>query len=148
MPGPPGSWPFDYQALVQPVLDGRCVPCHSPGAECATFDLTAAESYEALVNYGDPSLRTHVVTRFRQSRSTVGGCAAAANPLLKLLEEGHYDVRLSGEEMDRLITWMDTYGQLRGSFSKEQEGQLVRLRRQMASIMAETILPLESDPPK
>jgi len=146
--GPEGSWPFDYQALVQPVLEERCVACHGPGAECATYDLTADKSYESLINYGNPSLRTHVVTRFRQGQSTIGGCAAAANPVLKLLDQGHHDVGLSADEKDRLITWMDTYGQLLGSFSKEQEKQLVQLRRQMASILDGPAVPSEHGPAK
>lgn len=143
--GPEGSWPLDYQALVQPVLERQCVACHKPEGECSTFDLTADKSYEALVNYGDPSLRTHVITRFRQSRSTVGGCAAAANPVLKLLKQGHYDVGLTTDENDRLITWMDTYGQLLGSFSKEQEERLVQLRRQMAPILNDAVAPSEHE---
>jgi hypothetical protein len=138
-PGPEGSWPFDYQTLVQPVLQRQCVTCHKPDGECSTFDLTADKSYDALTNYGDPSLRTHVVTRFRQSRSTIGGCAAAANPVLRLLDQGHYDVRLTPDEKDRLITWMDTYGQLLGSFSKEQEDRLVQLRQRMASIIDDDV---------
>ena len=145
-PGPEGSWPFDYQVLVQPVLERRCVECHKPDGECATFVLTADKSYESLVNYGSPSLRTHVVTRFRQGRSTVGGCAAAANPILKLMEGGHYDVKLGPAEEDRLITWMDTYAQRLGSFSKEQEDQLIRLRQRMAGILAgEIALSASSD---
>jgi len=134
-PGPEGSWPFDYHVLVQPVMERQCVACHKPDGECEKFDLTADKSYEALTNYGAPSLRTHVVTRFRQGRSTEGGCAAAANPVLGLLDQGHYDVGLTTDERDRLVTWMDTYGQLLGSFSKEQEEQLVQLRRQMAPIL-------------
>ena len=123
--------------LVQPVLKKHCVECHKPQGEYADFDLTGEKSYDSLVNYGDPSLRTHIITRFRQSRSTVGGCAAAGSPLLKLLEAGHYDVQLGPDERDRLITWMDTYAQRLGSFSKQQEDRLVELRGRMASILQE-----------
>ena len=35
---------------------------------------------------------------------------AHASPLIRLLREGHHDVRLSPEEMDRLITWVDLNG--------------------------------------
>ena len=143
-PGPEGSWPLDYQVLVGPVLEKQCVGCHQPGGECPTFDLTADKSYDALVGYGDPSLRTHVVTQFRQGRSTVGGCAAATSPVLELLERGHYDVQLGPDEKDRLITWMDTYAQRLGSFSKEQEGRLLELREQMAPIMHGAVARSES----
>ena len=134
-PGPEGSWPFDYQQLVQPVLQKHCVACHQPGGEDADFDLTAEKSYEALTDYGQPSLRDHIVTRFRQGRSAPGGCAAASSALLKLIEQGHYDVQLDPNDRDRLITWMDTYAQRLGSFSKEQEGQLLQLREEMTTIL-------------
>ena len=84
-----------------------------------------------------PQFRTAAVAHHAKAgrRSTVDGCAAAANPVLELLEQGHYDVNLTANDKDSLITWMDTYGQLLGSFSKEQEEQLVQLRRQMAPIL-------------
>ena len=32
-PGPAGSWPLRFDDLVQPVLDGQCVRCHSPAEQ-------------------------------------------------------------------------------------------------------------------
>jgi hypothetical protein len=134
--GPPGSWPLDFQTLVQPVLDEHCVRCH-PGAESSELDLTTEKSYGSLVDYGAPSLRTHVMTRYRQGFSTAGACAAKANPLVPLLERGHYDVQLDGGDWERLITWMDTYGQRRGSFSEDQEDRLRDLQQRIAGMRAE-----------
>lgn len=136
-PGPQGSWPFDYASLVQPVLERQCVGCHQPAAEGAGFDLTAEKSYTTLADYGDPSLRTHVTTRYRQGRSTVGASAARANPLWKFLEAGHYDVTLSRDDRARLITWMDTYGQRQGHFSDRQADELRDLRRRMTAMLTE-----------
>ena len=65
----------------------------------------------------------------------MAGCAAASSSLLKLIEQGHYDVQLDPNDRDRLITWMDTYAQRLGSFSKEQEGQLLQLREEMTTIL-------------
>ncbi|MFH1268810.1 MAG: discoidin domain-containing protein [Planctomycetota bacterium] len=135
-PGPEGSWPLDFRVLVEPVMEKHCVGCHRPEAEGAEFDLTAAHAYDSLVGYGDPSLRTHVVTRHRQGRSIAGACAARRSPLLALLAEGHYDVELEPGDRQRLITWMDTYAQRLGSFSEGQEERLRRLRREMASVLA------------
>jgi hypothetical protein len=135
-PGPDGSWPLDYQALVQGVLDRQCVSCHQPGTEGARFDLTAARSYDSMVGYGSPSLKDMVTARYREQRSVAGQCEASANPLLQLLRQGHYDVHLTADDWSRLVTWMDTLGQRSGSFSAEQEGQLRELRERLSPLLA------------
>ena len=134
-PGPAGSWPLDYVALVQPVLERQCVRCHQPGERAAKFDLTPSRSYESLVGFGSPSLRDVVIARYREQRSRVGECEARVNPVLKLLRDGHYGVKLSADDRSRLVTWMDTLGQRLGHFSREQEGQLRQLRQKMAAIL-------------
>ena len=134
-PGVEGSWPLDYQVLMQPVIDKHCVECHRPDTEGAKFDLTAEKSYQTLGHYGKPSLATHVVTRYRQGRSTPGECIATTSPIVKLLESGHHDVQLSANDWERLNTWLDTYGHRLGSFSKPQEERLIRLRKSMAAML-------------
>ena len=106
-----------------------------PGTGGAKSDLTAARSYEALVGYGSPSLKDLVIQRYREQRSTAGRCEASMNPVLKLLKQGHYEVKLDADDWSRLITWMDTLGQRSGSFSPDQEQQLRRLRESMAGIL-------------
>jgi hydrazine synthase alpha subunit-like protein/F5/8 type C domain-containing protein len=134
-PGVKGSWPLDYQVLMQPVIDKHCVECHRPDTEGAKFDLTAEKSYQTLGHYGEPSLAAHVVTRYRQGRSTPGECIAQTSPIVKLLESGHHDVELSPNDWERLNTWLDTYGHRLGSFSKAQEERLIRLRESMAAML-------------
>ncbi len=134
-PGPEGSWPLDFQVLVQPVLDRRCAGCHKPGGKDPKFDLTAGHSYGSLLDYGKPSLRQHVQTRYREGRSSPGKCASRMNPLWKLLDSGHYDVKFTLRDRRRLIVWMDTYGQRLGSFDQGQEEQLRRLRQEMAAML-------------
>ncbi|MBN1346597.1 MAG: discoidin domain-containing protein [Phycisphaerae bacterium] len=140
--GPDGSWPLRFDRLVQPVLDRRCVVCHDPRSSnehAARFDLTAAKAYPSLFTYGKPSLREHVQARYRQGYSTEGGCAAATSPLLAKLTgpKAHQGVRLDTGDVERLVTWMDTYAQWLGSFSSEQEQQLKDLRRQHAELLIE-----------
>jgi hypothetical protein len=133
--GPAGSWPLDYATLVQPVLDQRCVSCHQPGQTGSKFDLTPDRSYQSLVSFGSPSLKELVVARYREQRSKVGQCEARMNPVLKLLQQGHYDVALSADDWARLVTWMDTLGQRAGHFSPEQEQQLCELRGRLAGLL-------------
>jgi cytochrome c553 len=132
-PGPAGSWPLHFDALVGPVLQQHCVRCHRRDGDSAPPDLTPERAYDSLCDYGQPSLRTHVQERYRQGRSTVGGGAAQLNPLVPLLRQGHHGVQLDPDAWSRLLTWMDTYGQRRGSFSEEQEEQLRQLRDRLAA---------------
>ncbi|NOX55210.1 MAG: hypothetical protein GXP27_12395, partial [Planctomycetes bacterium] len=132
--GPDGSWPLDYQTLVQPVLDRHCVRCHRPGASGAAFDLTPEKSYESLLKYADGDLKKLV---FERDISVPGTCPAANSKLLRFLTqpEGHEGVRLDEDSFKRLVTWMDTYAQRTGSFSPEQAEQLRRLREQWRDLL-------------
>jgi hypothetical protein len=135
-PGPDGSWPLNFDVLVGPVLEQRCVGCHSPGTEGEAFDLTPAKAYDSLVGYGQPSLRDHVLACYSAGRSQAGAGAAQTSALLRLVRDGHYDVRLSDNELARLITWMDTYAQRRGSFDEQQEAELRALKQRLANMLS------------
>jgi catechol 2,3-dioxygenase-like lactoylglutathione lyase family enzyme len=140
--GPEGSWPLRFDRLVQPVLERHCVRCHNPKSDdprSARFDLTAAKAYGSLTGYGKPSLAEHALARNRQGFSVEGAGAAATSPLLARLTDpkGHYDLKLDAEGLERLLTWMDTYAQRLGSFSEEQERELLELRRRHADLLIE-----------
>ena len=140
-PGPEGSWPLRFDRLVQPVLDKQCVSCHRPDAAdkaASRFDLTPAKAYQSLINYGGKeSLHDRVLAWYNEGRSKALECDAAKSPLMRLLLEGkgHYDVKLDAEAGERLLTWMDTYGQRLGSFSAEQESRLLALRKEWSGLL-------------
>jgi hypothetical protein len=141
VPGPTGSWPLRFDRLVQPILDDKCVRCHSPEGEdvqAAKLNLTSASAYESLVNCGTPSLRDHVMTRYLEGRSIEGSCAARSSPVLAKISDKalHPDPDLDPDELNRLIVWMDTYAQLQGSFSEEQERDLEELKARSAEFLA------------
>lgn len=138
--GPEGSWPLRFDALVGPVLDRHCVRCHRPdGAEAGArgIDLSGDKAYEILIQSGTPNLAEQVMQRYREGVSTEGGCVAANNGLLAKLLAGHHDVRLDGHSLERLIVWMDTYGQRLGSFGPDQEQQLRTLRQRWGGLLIE-----------
>ena len=115
-----GSNPFSYPRLVQPVLDKHCVDCHEK-EKGKTFSLKAEPitknkwyaSYENLArkygfwNYGNGY------------RTTPGKFGARVAPLYKILKEGHYDVKLSDEEMHRIALWLDMTSIFYGVYEKE-----------------------------
>jgi hypothetical protein len=117
------------------VLEKHCVSCHRPRTAGAHFDLTPAQAYQSLVNFGNPSLSAHVRARYQEGRSLPGAGAANTNPLIPLLDKGHHQVRLGPQDWNRLISWMDCYGQRLGSFDQAQEEELHDLRRRMGALL-------------
>jgi hypothetical protein len=135
-PGPEGSWPLRFDRLVQPLLDQHCVRCHRPDSDdaaAAALDLTAAKSYASLMNFADRDLHK---LAFERDRSLVGEMPARRSRLFQLLTapEGHYQVSLSPQALRSLVTWMDTYAQIAGSYSTEQEEELIELRHEFADL--------------
>ena len=135
-PGPDGSKPLCYPILVQPVLDRLCVECHNGPKSDAGLDLSGkpagafSASYNALaplVPYsewkGTPQANSEPMT----APDTFG---ARASKLMALLLEGHEDVELTGDDLERLATWMDANALFYGTFDPEdqkrqQSGELI-----------------------
>ena len=134
-PGPEGSWPLDFDALVGPVIAKRCAGCHQAGAEGAKVDLTPSRAYETLVAYGERNLKHEVMVGYRRGHSIAGRELSHGSSLVELLERGHAMVRLDADDRERLFTWIDTYSQLRGSFGPEQEDELRTLRGRWAPLL-------------
>jgi len=138
-PGPAGSWPLRFDTLVQPVLDKSCVLCHSAGSgdkHAAQFDLTVENSYQNLISFAEKDLEK---LAFEKDVSIVGQSPAVQSKLLALLRhpDGHRGIHLDDDSFERLATWIDVYAQKLGSFSEQQEQELIDLRRKFRSILAE-----------
>ncbi len=124
-----GSWPLRFDQMVQPVLDRLCTNCHSPGGEAPEYDLTGPKAHGALLGYADGDLQKLV---FEKDFSTAGESPSLKSKLLEYLatDDVHGKMPLSREDRERLYTWMDTYGHTQGSFSAEQEAELIRFKEQ------------------
>jgi len=123
-----GSRPFNYLKLVQPVLDAKCVKCHDgtrPKCPSLKGDAEgwACKSFNALVkhvsysSWGAPNNNYEPLTeplRF----------GALGSPLLKRLESGHGGVKLTDDELHRLILWMDSNAACWGTFDKAKQRDL------------------------
>ncbi len=133
-PGPDGSKPLSYPILVQPVLDRHCTRCHNAEKAEGKIVLTGepagefSRSYNALTPFvaytawGMPHDNFEPLTepdRF----------GARASRLIKLLDEGHYDVKLSPDEWDRLVTWIDTNALFYGTFNHDDQVRQLRGER-------------------
>ncbi|MBP8130714.1 MAG: PD40 domain-containing protein [Candidatus Hydrogenedentes bacterium] len=134
-PGPDGSNPFSYPLLVQPVLDQHCVRCHGgetpSGPEGQPLVLTGepegryTKSYNALAPRVPYSSWGELAAN-GEPETLPGRFGARASRLMAMLLEGHHDVRLNTEEMERLVTWMDANALFYGTF--DPEGQARQLR--------------------
>jgi hypothetical protein len=80
-------------------------------------------SYNALVKHGFTDYGSPVVT-------TPGRFGARASPLLTMLEQGHHDVKLSPEDLHRLVLWLDCCSMFYGVY--EKEGGQAQLRGEVA----------------
>ena len=127
-PGPDGSAPFNYARLVQPVLDRKCVSCHGEKRTPKAPDLRAGDwrkdkwgfstSWKNLVHRTNYFVREIIEDGrkvnwefFEPAYTTPGRNLAIGAPLRKMLDAGHHGVKLTPEERERLITWMDSNGQ-------------------------------------
>jgi hypothetical protein len=134
-PGPDGSKPFSYPILVQPVLDRHCVRCHNESKADGGIVLTGTPdgsytaSYNALapiVPYSEwkstPQANSEPMTRPNRF-------GARASKLTALLLDGHEDVALDAEELERLVTWMDANALFYGTFDPEDQKRQQRGER-------------------
>jgi hypothetical protein len=135
--GPPGSRPFSYARLVQPVLDRDCVRCHdgSPGPGRSPLLLTGrpaghfSESYKSLkkhvrwYEWGDASIS--------QVATHPGRLGADASPLTRILDDAnHRDIGLSDAARRTLYLWLDANVPFYGTYDPDQ---------QVAQLKGETI---------
>lgn len=125
-----GSNPFSFVRLVQPVLDAKCVECHAKEEKAIKLsgrnpnevpDASAGigmggrgwpESYRNLqkfaffYNAGD----------FVESKTFPGKFGALASPLYKILQKGHYETKLTPEELRRITLWLDCNSDFYGTY--------------------------------
>jgi hypothetical protein len=125
-----GSNPFSYTRLVQPILNNKCVSCHSPGKQAPNLsgeidDDKWLPSYRNLRPYsfyydnGD----------FTESKTYPGKFGALASRLYKMLERGHKNVKLSTEEMRKISLWLDCNSDFYGTYENleaQRRGEIVR----------------------
>lgn len=127
-----GAFPLTFPRLVQNVLDRNCVSCHdkSEGAISLKGDIFGkygwSTAYENLTPYAwtryggnGPGLE-----RNKTSYSVPGEVGARASRLLELLENGHYDVKLSEQDLHRITLWLDCSSLFYGVYHNIEEQAL------------------------
>jgi len=101
---------FSYTQEVQPVFDKNCVRCHDfdkPGSKrlVLTGDRGLGFNYSYHELWTKPYLRT--VGAGPAEIQPPYSWGSHASRIVKVLREGHNDVKLDKESFDRLVTWID-----------------------------------------
>jgi len=125
---------FSYLAEVQPVWDRHCVSCHDYGKEAADA-INLAADLGLVFNTSYLDLRRRSPIRWHADRPD------EPKPLVKAVDDGppqvlpayrwgahrsrlveflrpdHYDVKLSPEERDRVVAWIDLNAPYYGTYA-------------------------------
>ena len=141
-PPPDGANPLSYPLLVQPVLDKHCVKCHDgkkegdsptkPALLTGVPEGRYTASYNALaprVSYTAWGLPGDFRVSNSEPVTQPDFFGARASDLMKMLLEGHQEVKLEPEDIERLVTWMDANALFYGTFNKEDQARQQRGER-------------------
>jgi hypothetical protein len=123
-----GTNPFSYPRLVQPVLDKHCVECHAEHPDEAPRldrEVIAKGRQKWYASYHSLAPKYGFWDYGGRHRTIPGKFGARASKLYELLQEGHYDVELSEEEMHRVTVWLDSCSIFYGVY--EEEGGIAQL---------------------
>ncbi len=128
--GPQG---FSFARMIQPILDKHCVKCHSRNTVAekkskislegtGTLDNRSlkywSDAYKALA---DLQLASWINPQSVPTMLPPYHSGAAKSKLIKILEEGHEDVKLSSEEMDKIACWIDLAVPFCGEYTEAME---------------------------
>ncbi|WP_322607425.1 hypothetical protein [Pontiella agarivorans] len=128
--------PFNYLTDVQPVFDQHCVSCHDYGTEggrvlnlAGDLSLPFNVSYTELMaksglRYDGPAEK--LVNSVQDGPPGVLPAYAWGSHrsrLVRILQKGHYNVKLSEDEMHRIISWIDVNAVYYGAYASSYNGR-------------------------
>jgi cytochrome c553 len=126
-----GSWPFRFDRLVQPVLETSCVRCHTGAKDKPfAFPKEPKAAWKTLADAGKNPVRGLVKRQYMTGASVPGTSIAAQSALLPHLRALKLKSDITADAFDRLVLWLDVYGQYEGHFNAWQEEELLALRKE------------------
>lgn len=112
-PPPWGTEPFAYEKTVQPVLDRHCVRCHN-SQDSQKIDLTGTldsdrvpSSYKTLIRQGWVHILDYGWNSGGNEKRNPLTFGTVKSKLWQVLDRGHYDVKLTWDEMHAIKCWID-----------------------------------------
>ncbi len=134
----PGSGPLSYPILVQPVLDAKCVSCHTeriaegekncPDLSRRGVGPDGTGWYTSYDNLRPYAFFWDNAVFDAQPATTPGRFGARASKLYRLLKQGHHDVQLTAAELHRIALWLDCNSDFYGSYEnlrRQEQGEIV-----------------------
>ena len=130
-----GSYPLSFPRLVQPVLDVQCVACHDRQAKAPKLhgDRLAkngrSQAFESLRPYAWGMSGGNGTALHERQYSLPGQQGARVSRLWGLLARGHYDVKLSPDDLRRITLWLDCNSNFFGAYhdpEQQARGAVVR----------------------
>ncbi|MBI4582749.1 MAG: hypothetical protein HY717_01765 [Planctomycetes bacterium] len=124
---------FDYSAIVQPVLDRHCAPCHNGVDPQGGIDLSGDQtdwfnvSYDVLTRGWVSWIDTRNGQEANILQTAPNRWGAPASRLSKLLLDGHPDRQgnprlcLDRESRERIFTWIDLNVPYYGTYEMADE---------------------------
>jgi hypothetical protein len=140
---------FGFMAEVQPVFDKNCLACHDYGKKGADKlllagdrDLTFGTSYVELSRRG---LTGGIGAGPAQIQQPFAG-GSHNSKLIKTLQAGHHEVKLTAADLDQLIVWCDLnapyYASYACAWPESLTGRCPLTNDQLARLAALTGAPL------
>ncbi len=129
---PWGAGPFWYEKTVQPILDAKCVECHTSETESTNqrqIDLTSAldankipASYRSLILSGDVHYFDYTWGAGKTTKAAPYSFGTFQSKLWNVLQDAnHRGVKLESAEEQALKCWIDLNVPLWGDYQKRSE---------------------------
>ncbi len=119
------TYPLLFPGLIQPIIDKKCLECHNSNEKAPSLrgdrfgDYGWSEAYHTLAPLGWAKSGGNgaLISHNYLSYSVPGKVGALNSKLYKMLLKGHYDVKLTKKEMQKIIIWLDCNSVYYGSYA-------------------------------
>ncbi len=116
---------LDFSRDVQPILDRHCVECHNTRRRDGGVNLAGDHTPCYSTSYWTIIKRRLIVDgRNRAGNRPPRTIGSSASRLVTLCDEGHYDVKLTEQERDTLILWIETGAVYSGTYAAYFSGMV------------------------
>jgi hypothetical protein len=117
---------FDFPRDIQPILDRHCVECHNPDNRSGKVLLTGDHGPIYSHSYMMLSTRKQFIDGRNSNKTNhppyaIGACKS---PLMKMVLEGHNDVKLSEIEKKKIRFWIESAAAYPGTYASLGTGMI------------------------